>query len=109
VPVALWRRDKTRAGTAELRRLLIPLWSRQDATDAGRSASSDDVALRSQGRTSLPSRAGLAAIASHRHGYRRRLPHTTVAFEEDDVRLVLLWLLGIPIPIIILLYLFHVV
>jgi len=29
--------------------------------------------------------------------------------KEDDMRPVLLWLLGIPIPIIILLYVFHVV
>lgn len=37
--------------------------------------------------------------------------HTTAAAstKEDDMRPVLLWPLGIPIPIIILLYLFHVV
>ena len=29
--------------------------------------------------------------------------------KEDAMRPVLLWLLGIPIPIIILLYVFHVV
>lgn len=34
---------------------------------------------------------------------------TAVSTKEDDMRPVLLWLLGIPIPIIILLYLFHVV
>jgi len=32
-----------------------------------------------------------------------------IAREEDIMRPVLLWLLGIPIPIIILLYVFHVV
>jgi len=32
-----------------------------------------------------------------------------IAKEEDVMRPVLLWLLGIPIPIIILLYVFHVV
>jgi hypothetical protein len=34
---------------------------------------------------------------------------TTSAEGQTDMRAVLLWLLGIPIPIIILLYLFHVV
>jgi hypothetical protein len=29
--------------------------------------------------------------------------------EEDVMRGVLLWLLGIPIPVIILLYVFHVI
>jgi hypothetical protein len=32
-----------------------------------------------------------------------------VAQKEEAMRGVLLWLLGIPIPIIILLYVFHVV
>jgi hypothetical protein len=32
-----------------------------------------------------------------------------IAKEEEVMRPVLLWLLGIPIPIIILLYVFHVV
>ncbi len=31
-----------------------------------------------------------------------------IAKEQDVMRPVLLWLLGIPIPIIILLYVFHV-
>jgi hypothetical protein len=34
---------------------------------------------------------------------------TTIAQKEEAMRGVLLWLLGIPIPIIILLYVFHVV
>ena len=34
---------------------------------------------------------------------------TAIAQEEEAMRGVLLWLLGIPIPIIILLYVFHVV
>lgn len=34
---------------------------------------------------------------------------TEISAKEDQMRPVLLWLLGIPIPIIILLYLFHVV
>jgi hypothetical protein len=34
---------------------------------------------------------------------------TAVAQKEEAMRGVLLWLLGIPIPIIILLYVFHVV
>jgi hypothetical protein len=34
---------------------------------------------------------------------------TTTAEKEEIMRGVLLWLLGIPIPIIILLYVFHVV
>lgn len=33
----------------------------------------------------------------------------TVSTKEDEIRAVLLWLVGIPIPVIILLYLFHVV
>jgi hypothetical protein len=33
----------------------------------------------------------------------------TIAQKEEAMRGVLLWLLGIPIPIIILLYVFHVV
>ena len=32
-----------------------------------------------------------------------------IAQQEEAMRGVLLWLLGIPIPIIILLYVFHVV
>lgn len=32
-----------------------------------------------------------------------------VSTKEDDMRGVFLWLLGIPIPVIILLYLFHVI
>ena len=32
-----------------------------------------------------------------------------IAQQEETMRGVLLWLLGIPIPIIILLYVFHVV
>ena len=31
------------------------------------------------------------------------------AITEDTMRGVLLWLLGIPIPVIILLYVFHVI
>jgi len=34
---------------------------------------------------------------------------TAIAQEEEAMRGVLLWLLGIPIPIIILLYVFHFV
>jgi hypothetical protein len=34
---------------------------------------------------------------------------TAIPHQEDSMRAVLLWLLGIPIPIIILLYVFHVV
>jgi hypothetical protein len=34
---------------------------------------------------------------------------TAIAQKEEAMRGVLLWLLGIPIPIIILLYVFHVV
>ena len=34
---------------------------------------------------------------------------TAITKEEGVMRGVLLWLLGIPIPIIILLYVFHVV
>jgi hypothetical protein len=34
---------------------------------------------------------------------------TAVSTKEDDMRGILLWLLGIPIPVIILLYLFHVI
>ena len=34
---------------------------------------------------------------------------TAITEEEDVMRGVLLWLLGIPIPVIILLYVFHVV
>ena len=33
----------------------------------------------------------------------------TVSTKEDEMRAVLLWTVGIPIPVIILLYLFHVV
>ena len=33
----------------------------------------------------------------------------TVSTKEDEMRAVLLWAVGIPIPVIILLYLFHVV
>jgi hypothetical protein len=33
----------------------------------------------------------------------------TVTEEEDVMRGVALWLLGIPIPVIILLYVFHVI
>ena len=32
-----------------------------------------------------------------------------ISQEEEDMRGVLLWLLGIPIPVIILLYVFHVI
>ena len=32
-----------------------------------------------------------------------------VLTKEDEMRAVLLWAVGIPIPVIILLYLFHVV
>ena len=32
-----------------------------------------------------------------------------VSTKEDEMRAVLLWAVGIPIPVIILLYLFHVV
>jgi len=42
----------------------------------------------------------------------RQLPGKTVAtasIKDDEMRPVLLWALGIPIPVIILLYLFHVV
>ena len=42
----------------------------------------------------------------------RKVPGKTVArvlTKEDEMRPVLLWALGIPIPVIILLYLFHVV
>jgi len=34
---------------------------------------------------------------------------SAVSTKEDDMRAVLLWAVGIPIPVIILLYLFHVV
>ena len=47
------------------------------------------------------------------HDMRRKLVSTSraiaIAQEEEAMRGVLLWLLGIPIPIIILLYVFHVV
>jgi hypothetical protein len=33
----------------------------------------------------------------------------TASTKEDEMRAVLLWAVGIPIPMIILLYLFHVV
>jgi hypothetical protein len=33
----------------------------------------------------------------------------TVSTKEDEMGAVLLWAVGIPIPVIILLYLFHVV
>jgi hypothetical protein len=41
----------------------------------------------------------------------KRPPRTsaTVLSKEDEMRAVLLWAVGIPIPVIILLYLFHVV
>lgn len=35
--------------------------------------------------------------------------HATVIQHEETTRAVLFWLLGIPIPIIILLYVLHVV
>jgi hypothetical protein len=38
-------------------------------------------------------------------GFPLRVPH----LKGDDMRGVLLWLVGIPIPVIILLYLFHVI
>ena len=34
---------------------------------------------------------------------------SAVSTKEDEMRAVLLWAVGIPIPVIILLYLFHVV
>jgi hypothetical protein len=37
------------------------------------------------------------------------IPVTVTAEKEEIMRGVLLWLIGIPIPIIILLYVFHVV
>lgn len=42
----------------------------------------------------------------------KRIPQKTFATastKEDEMRAVLLWAVGIPIPVIILLYLFHVV
>jgi hypothetical protein len=42
----------------------------------------------------------------------KRAPGKTfaaVSTKEDEMRAVLLWAVGIPIPMIILLYLFHVV
>lgn len=38
-----------------------------------------------------------------------RRPWAVALTEEENMRAVLLWALGIPIPVIILLYLFHVV
>jgi hypothetical protein len=35
--------------------------------------------------------------------------HRQTAFKETIMRGILLWALGIPIPVIILLYLFHVI
>ena len=34
---------------------------------------------------------------------------SAVSTKEDEMRAVLLWAVGIPIPVIIMLYLFHVV
>ena len=39
----------------------------------------------------------------------RRKTFAAVSTKEDEMRAVLLWAVGIPIPVIILLYLFHVV
>jgi hypothetical protein len=38
-----------------------------------------------------------------------RKTFAAVLTKEDQMRAVLLWAVGIPIPVIILLYLFHVV
>jgi hypothetical protein len=46
---------------------------------------------------------------SNSYGARNSRTSSQVITREGQMRPVLFWLLGIPIPVIILLYLFHVV
>jgi hypothetical protein len=69
-----------------------------------------NIGALSPGGPSRRNRPACAALAGGTGAHRARFPpRDRQSAKERDMRGVLLWLVGIPIPVIILLYLFHVI